>query len=81
MLRNTSSMVRLEMIRTMGQGLRFRRAHEKQENIWPNQYADEPVANLADYPAPGEEIVAWKMGMLGARHLASSLGMGPAVVR
>ena len=64
-------MLRLEQIRINPDPPSFAKPHPKGEIIWPKQYGDGwQAADLADYPQPGEEIVAWKAGAEMARELA-----------
>ena len=79
--KNLSHMIRLEEVQTNPQAPKFARPHPKGEIIWPRQYADGWVpADLADYPAQGEEIVAWRDGIHVARQLAHSVGMLPEII-
>ena len=65
MLRNTSHQVRLEQIRADPNGPKFSKPHPKGESIWHRQYK-EPFekADLSQYPKEGDEVLAWKEGIL-----------------
>lgn len=55
----------------------FAKAHVKQENVWHRQTQGGVTCSLMDYPAHGEEEMAWKQGIERARELARNLGMRP----
>lgn len=79
--RNRSHMIRLEEIRVDPNAPELAKPHPKQESIWAKQY---PVGHekvrLDEYPNHGEEVQAWREGMLLAQELSRSVGMAPADV-
>ena len=78
MLRNRSHQIRLEQLRTDPDGPKFARPHPKGESIWHKQCVQPFIkASLKDYPQHGEEVIAWKEGVLMAREMASRVGMKP----
>ncbi|CAG2201629.1 unnamed protein product [Mytilus edulis] len=77
MYRNVSHMIRLSQIEANDNAPKFAKAHIKQENVWKSQYPGGVTCSLRDYPALGEEISAWKIGIRRARDLAKELGIIP----
>ncbi|VDH92321.1 Hypothetical predicted protein, partial [Mytilus galloprovincialis] len=77
MYRNVSHMIRLSQIEADDNAPKFAKAHIKQENVWKSQYPGGVTCSLRDYPALGEEISAWKIGIRRARDLAKELGIIP----
>ncbi|XP_066915177.1 uncharacterized protein [Clytia hemisphaerica] len=79
MTRNRDHCTRLEQIRCNSDGPKFAKPHPKSESIWKQQYeSGYTKCNLKSYPAVGEELKAWKKGIVEARKLAISVGMSPA---
>ncbi|XP_066930769.1 uncharacterized protein [Clytia hemisphaerica] len=79
MTRNRDHCTRLEQIRCNPDGPKFAKPHPKSESIWKQQYeSGYTKCNLKSYPAVGEELKAWKKGIVEARKLAISVGMSPA---
>lgn len=75
---NLSHMVRLEEIRAKPDSPDFAKPHAKSEVIWPKQHMSSKVhVDLKAYPKPGEEIEAWKEGIVKAQALATDVGMTP----
>jgi hypothetical protein len=78
MLANVSSMFRLEHIRSDPDGPKFKRGHEKQENIWPKLNGHNNKADLTEYPSDNEVLKSWKAGIQEARASAVEVGMFPS---
>ena len=71
-------MARLHEIQVDPEGPTFSKAHNKQENVWPQQFPDAaPTDVLKTYPAKGAEITAWEQGVKMARDKAEAVGMLP----
>jgi hypothetical protein len=70
MKQNISHMIRLQQIQADPDAPKFARAHIKQENVWGRQFDNIAPPDLAAYPAPGEEVLAWKEGARQAMDLA-----------
>ncbi|CAC5426552.1 unnamed protein product [Mytilus coruscus] len=63
MYRNVSHMIRINQIEADDNAPKFAKAHIKQENVWKSQYPGGVTCSLRDYPALGEEVSAWKIGI------------------
>ena len=78
MLRNRSHQIRLEQLRADPNGPKFAKPHPKGESIWHQQKTSvDDNADLKKYPLVGEEIKAWKEGILKARKMAAKVGICP----
>ena len=78
MRRNQSHCIRLREIRSVDNGINFPKPHPKGESIWYKQYdKSTSEANLKEYPEKGDELSAWKEGIVEGRRLAANLGMKP----
>ena len=76
--RNIGHQVRLDQIRVDPNGPKFAKPHPKGESIWHRQYNKGCLkADLKNYPAQGEEVNAWKEGIVEGRHLAVLVDMIP----
>lgn len=76
MAQNVSHMIRLQTILVNENAPNWAKAHVKQENVWAKQFpVDIPKADLKQYPAPGEEIEAWKAGIEMAKAKAREVGI------
>ena len=76
--RNIGHQVRLDQIRVDPKRPTFAKPHPKGESIWHRQYDEGCLkADLQNYPAQGEEVNAWKEGIVEGRHLAMLVDMIP----
>ena len=81
MRRNASHCMRIEKLRADPTGPKFCKPHPKGESIWHKQNSGEVTPpDLKDYPESGEEISAWKDGVIVERQLAVNVGISPSYI-
>ena len=69
-------MMRRQVIQVDPDAPSWSKVHIKQENVWGKQYDRErEKVDLTQYPAAGEEIIAWQEGIVIAQEKARTMGI------